>query len=270
MHNDEHICTVLEQVGEFISLDSVMVVGAACRDIHQSSFRNAEPARATGDVDLGLAVEDWGAFLALRSAFSPHSSAWQEVKIGDIAVDLVPFGPLETPPGTVVTDDGIQMNVAGFQEAFDNADLHTLSNGMQIKIPTVPGLAALKLHAWLDRYLKGNYKDAYDLALIMAWYGEPQAERLFDRFLEYREPEEIFPDDQLAAFVLGADVAVELGVEAASILHERFEREPENGIELLAKELTCRGEHSLPKDRRRAQVDSLLDGLNEGIRGMSI
>ncbi len=83
----------------------------------------------------------------------------------------MPFGNIENPPGEVLSRKGHLLNVSGFKEVFEQAELYPLNDAIDIKLPTVPGLTALKLHAWLDRK-ENNIKDASDLALILSWYEE--------------------------------------------------------------------------------------------------
>ena len=42
--------------------EDVMVVGATCRDLLQGALGHDFALRATGDIDLGLAVSNWAAY----------------------------------------------------------------------------------------------------------------------------------------------------------------------------------------------------------------
>lgn len=261
MKADGVLGVVLERVSEYVPISNIMVVGAACRDIHQESFRSMAPSRTTYDIDLALAVERWEELRILRREFPSRSRAWQQIEVDGIAVDIVPFGPVESPPGEVVAGDGVVLNVAGFREVFEHAETHELPSGVKFKLPSVAGLAALKLHAWLDRYLVGKYKDAQDLGLILAWYADADDEWLFNRFFEHKEAHEADVPEVMAAFVLGIEVAEVLGGVEAAALAARFEREPVSGIELFAEKLVSPGEHIVPVEIRSAQVRALLGGL---------
>ena len=143
---DTELCVLFEELDKYVDLDTVMLIGAKCRDIHQLEYRDTLPARTTEDVDLALAVDGWKPFETLSEVFPSNSEDWPKLSVRSLPVDVVPFGAVERPPGTVAAGDGMEMNVSGFQEAFDAREFFSLSNGMKIGIPTVPGFAALKLH----------------------------------------------------------------------------------------------------------------------------
>ncbi|MFZ2511351.1 MAG: hypothetical protein WAW85_09720, partial [Gordonia sp. (in: high G+C Gram-positive bacteria)] len=60
------------------------------------------------------------------------------------------------------------MNVHGFRDAFDNAERLPELPGVRLATPA--GYAVLKLHAWLDRLQRNEYKDGPDLGLVVEWY----------------------------------------------------------------------------------------------------
>ena len=257
---DAELCVLFEELNEHVDLDTVMLIGAKCRDIHQLRYRDTLPARTTEDVDLALAVDGWKPFETLRELFPSKSNAWQKLTIGSLPVDVVPFGAVERPPGTVAPGKGWEMNVAGFQEVFDAREFFPLSNGMKIGIPTVPGFAALKLHAWLDRHPAGAVKDAADLALVLAWY-ESKDEFLWDSFDEVQNNDLLGETDRMAAVVLGHKVGQLLGSSAAESLACRFENESDRDLDKFANCLTVPGEHAIPPRRRRQQVSDLVGAL---------
>lgn len=123
---DAELCVLFEELNEHVDLEAVMLIGAKCRDIHQLRYRDTLPARTTEDVDLALAVDGWKPFETLRELFPSKSNAWQKLTIGSLPVDVVPFGTVERPPGTVASGKGWEMNVAGFQEVFDAREFLSL------------------------------------------------------------------------------------------------------------------------------------------------
>ena len=173
---------------------------------------------------------------------------------------MVPFGVLEKPPGEIASADGHVLNVAGFQEVFDAREFHRLSDGLRIAIPSVAGLAALKLHAWLDRHPQGKFKDANDIALVLAWYEEADS-YLWDCFDEVADQGCIGETDRMAAAILGRQVRLLLGQAAAKELSERFEEETADDLDLFAEKLVADGEHKHPFQRRRLQVSNLIAEL---------
>jgi predicted nucleotidyltransferase len=71
------------------------------------------------------------------------------------------------------------MNVAGYREAFAAAQEVEVSTGFVVRVASLPGLAILKLFAWVDRGAK-DPKDALDLVTLLRSYAEAGNEdRLF-------------------------------------------------------------------------------------------
>ena len=259
MSEDSDVAFVVGELGKHVDPGQIMLVGARCRDIHQRRFQPHPAARTTEDMDFALALHSWDDFAVLRRVFPSKSKVWQRVEIGALPIDLIPFGPIEDPPGEIKSKDGHVLNVAGFREVFDDAHSHSVADGIAVQLPSVPGFTALKLHAWLDRKVHRKYKDASDLALILSWYEESQ--ELWDRFFELQDDAYLGQPDAMAAEVLGFDVARVLGEREARALLGRFSHETADGIELFAEKLVVAGEHEHPLERRAVQVGALLRGL---------
>lgn len=157
----------------------LIVVGASARDIVLHHGYGAKIERATSDVDFGIEVPSWDAFHVLkqsllRSGFKATPKEHRIISPEDIQLDLVPFGPLQDEHANIAwppNGDWV-MNVLGFQEARDNAELIRIQNKPVIDIPvaTPPGMALLKLIAWLDRAADLRPKDAKDLAYLFSTY----------------------------------------------------------------------------------------------------
>src|SRR5438552_3645720 len=82
--------------------------GAVARDLLLFYAHGIRAARATEDVDLALAVADWNDFERLRESllaagsFSPvPKAAYKLLHRRRIEVDLIPFGGVELPDGTI-------------------------------------------------------------------------------------------------------------------------------------------------------------------------
>lgn len=260
--DNSDIAYVVEKLGEFIEPGRIMLVGARCRDIHQQRFRDHPAGRTTRDIDFALALESWDDFRLLKKKFPSPTDAWQQVVINQIPIDLVPFGDVENPPGEVAGDKDHVLKVAGFQQVFQDATDLKLKDNISVKLPSVPGFAGLKLHAWLDRGPQGQYKDATDLALILSWY-EENDEALWDRYpLLPSDDQDYMGDlDAMAAQLLGADIGRVFGKQQASFLFERLVSETRPDVELFIDHLITPPEHTHPWERRKVQVNALIDGL---------
>lgn len=149
-----------------------MVIGAVCRDALHAGLGYTTPLRATGDLDIGLAVGSLAEYEALAARLEPvASTSGIRFLVAGSLVDLVPFGTsVKAPDGVVAPHrhDGT-MSVFGFQDVYDAAATVTLAQG-SVRLPSVSGYALLKLKAWADRSPDGQYKDATDLACAMYWY----------------------------------------------------------------------------------------------------
>lgn len=242
-----------------------MLVGARCRDIYQRKYRDRPASRTTYDIDFALAIENWGDFLTLQKEFPSSPRAWQRISVNGTPVDLVPFGEIENPPGEVSGDEGHVLNVAGFREVFGKAEDLLLADQISVKIPSVPGFAGLKLHAWLDRWRMGQYKDASDLALILSWY-EGDDDKLWDRYLEWGSEDYLGQTDGMAAELLGIEIGQVLGSDESLALLKRFENETDDALERFAEQLVAPPEHAHPLDRRALQVKALIEGLGLSTR----
>ncbi|PPJ28893.1 hypothetical protein C5E45_17350 [Nocardia nova] len=153
--------------------ESIMLIGAHCRDLLHKGFGHTEPLRSTNDVDVAIAVDGEVEYRQIVEALSKSGSTDIRYLIAGIAVDVVPFGEIENPAGTTSLPDRREsFDVFGFQEVFAKSIRLPLPSGSRIALPAPAGYAALKMKAWCDRSPNGEYKDASDIATICTWYQE--------------------------------------------------------------------------------------------------
>lgn len=233
--------------------ENVMIVGAHCRDILRSASGQESGIRTTEDIDFGLALADWSAYDGVTKKLEPVGDTRIRYKVADVPTDLIPFGHLEHPAGTVNPPTrGEPMGVLGFTEVFRASDALPLPSAGTIRIPTIAGYAALKLAAWLDRSAYHKYKDASDIASVLHWYTElPEVNTfLYDT------------DDGVDILVQeGADYPVAaarvLGQHIAGILGSRTTELTRNWpgprADSLYLELTATGAAAWPRSRNAAR-----------------
>ncbi|MDR0243123.1 MAG: nucleotidyl transferase AbiEii/AbiGii toxin family protein [Burkholderia sp.] len=187
---------LLQAVGTVCArLDAPFVVaGATARDILMWHVHGIRPVRATRDVDVAVCAVSWpfhaqlvDALVATRQ-FTRAPKQQQKLLFDSgthgfrTELDLVPFGPLETPPGEIAWPPGGEfvLNVLGFQEAVDTALAVSISADTVVPVASLPALALLKLLAWQDRRARQN-SDAYDLLFLLRHYHDAgNRERLWD------------------------------------------------------------------------------------------
>ncbi|XVU26552.1 hypothetical protein ACQPZJ_05725 [Actinoplanes sp. CA-054009] len=245
----------------------VMLVGAHCRDILQSAFGHDFLLRATADIDLGLAVANWAAYEELVTRLPSAGNTGIRFQIGPMTADLMPFGPVENPSGTVTpATRGESISVWGFAEVFAAAHPLELPTGGTIRIPAAAGYAALKLAAWLDRSAYGEYKDAADIATVVYWYMRSPAvetsiyETAHGQDLLVREG---LDEAAAAARILGENVAALIGQER---LFELTERWPSASEDLLVHHMTVTNapDWAGSPTRRQMLLRAMMRGLGVG------
>lgn len=146
-----------------------MVVGATARDILSEAIVGSPPGRATADVDVAVAVPSWEAFESLTAGLTRVGRSRHRFLVSGVQVDVVPFGDVETADRRIDWGDGIRMSALGLSEAYARAEPVQLPGETEVLVPTVGGLAVLKLSAWSDRRLETS-RDAVDLQTIIGWY----------------------------------------------------------------------------------------------------
>jgi predicted nucleotidyltransferase len=196
----------------------VFVGGAMARDIMLTHVHGQAVRRATRDVDIGLYIDSWERFAALKDrlaatgaffAVQGKSHRMHYLRPGGIPLDLIPFGGVAGEDQTITWPPGhdVVLNVAGFREGLDGADLVDLGAGLAMHVCTLPSLSVLKLLAWRDRG-RDNNKDATDfLALAQAYATAGNMDRLYDEEAGLLEMAGHDPDLAGAA-LLGKDAAM--------------------------------------------------------------
>lgn len=219
----------------------------------------------TKDLDLAISVESWDTFSAIADAFPRIGDTGIRFLIASIKVDVLPFGDVEDPPGTAqppTREDA--MSVWAFAEIFTRSLPLRVPRVGTVRIPSIPGFAASKLAAWLDRSEWNETKDAADIALVLHWNAESSG--VADRLYEGDGAEILIAESVdvplAAAHLLGVDIATVIGPDRTSELLARWPG-PEN---LLARDLVVRdGPGGPPSLARRSDlVAALTRGLRAG------
>jgi predicted nucleotidyltransferase len=261
----DRVTTELMAKSERLRSGEVMLVGAHCRDILQSAFGFGFPLRVTSDIDLGLAVANWAAYDELVTKLRPAGNTGIRFQVGQTIADLMPFGSVEDPPGTVAPATRREpISVWGFAEVFAAALELRLPNAGTIRMPTAAGYAALKLAAWLDRSAFGEYKDASDIATVVYWYSRSPA--VATRVYETVQGQELLVEEGLddsatAARLLGVDIADLIGAERLSEIVERWPGSPRG---LLIHHMNVTNAADWPDSPERREV--LLRAVERGLR----
>jgi predicted nucleotidyltransferase len=126
----------------------------------------------------------------------------------------VPFGPLETPPGSIRWPDRSVMSTVGLSVLARHCEEHDLWDGLRLMVASLPALAGLKLIAYGDRRpaVLRDIRDLYHLARTHPWErgGEPTLDG--DAQTALRDGVVDFGD--LGAYTLGQEVAAAFDLAA--------------------------------------------------------
>lgn len=174
------VCQAVSAVADTLGFP-FYIVGATARDIILHKAYGIEPLRATRDIDFGIKVSTMREFARLKKAlvdtghFQESRAAQRLIFSNDLPVDIVPFGDVATEEDRIVwlpPNDDIELNILGFEEAFEHALLVRLSTNplVDVKVASPAGWALLKIVSWHDRPFPERQKDATDLALILSNY----------------------------------------------------------------------------------------------------
>lgn len=156
-----------------------VVVGATARDLVLHYGHGAPVQRATRDLDFAIEVPTWAAYDALKDrlcerGFKPDKPLHRLLGPEDTVMDIIPFGPVENTQASIAWPPRgeVVMSVLGFQDAYEAAEWVRIQNEPEIDVPvaTPPGMALLKLIAWMDRGRGKRQKDALDIAYLLSTY----------------------------------------------------------------------------------------------------
>jgi predicted nucleotidyltransferase len=220
--------TVVEELLELGDLEpaNLMIVGASCRDILHAGLGHEFGLRATTDVDVAIALPAWAPFERLTQQLQPAGDNGIRYLVRTVKVDLLPFGEVEDPVGTVTpARREAEMNVFAFSEVFDGSLRLPLGPGFEVRIPDIPGYCALKMSAWANRCLGYDFRDGADIAAALYWYAE--ADAVGSRLYDTDEGRAILVATDLdrllaSAELLGRDVAAKIGPERTGELEDRW------------------------------------------------
>ena len=150
------------------------VIGALARDLLLEVVHRVEVGRATRDVDVAIALGGWEAYRAIvqtlisEYGFERGDEAQRLSHPNRDSLDLVPFGDLENPPGSLEWPEVAPrvMSTLGLQEALAAATNIWLDGDLPVKVASLEGQALLKLLAWGDRPHEREH-DAKDFCLLL-------------------------------------------------------------------------------------------------------
>lgn len=209
------------------------VIGATARDI-LGLMLNAQSTRRTADLDITIALNNWGEFDSIADSLVDHgfrhdSYIHQRFYYGhgdtEFVLDVVPYGKIAGPNAKYnwPNDEEYLMSVQGFDAAMDSCEEINLEDMFSFKIPSVPSLFVLKLIAWSDRKPKGVYKDAEDMDFLMRSYYLPNATE--ERFIPVYDQLPEFEDLFAGAIMIAMDICAIFPMDDLDYIHHIISEE---------------------------------------------
>ena len=262
--------TLVTRVSEDLQIPS-FIVGATARDIILEYVYQAGIKRATDDIDFGVAVENWEQYKKLKSALiatgkfradsKMEQRLWQGRGIDEMKIDLVPYGGIESPVGTVTfPPTEFEMNTKGFAEAYQNSLKLKINDNVPICIVSLPGLVMLKFVAYDDRPFE-RQTDLQDIWYVMKNYLDAGNE---DRLYEDSNllADENFDFRTVGARLLGRDVTKLLNDQTEKIILKHLSEDENSGLIRISEIVNYR------ENRLAENLNEVIEIFQEFRRGI--
>lgn len=251
-----------------------VVVGAAARDLLLYHVFGEPTTRATRDVDVTVLVEDWMAFDALKDRlvatglFARVPGSPQRLLYGatNVPLDLVPFGGVEAPLGTIAwpPEREVLMSVVGFREAARSAVQVAITDDLTVPVVALAALSLLKVTAWLDRRHETD-RDAVDLLVLLRRYAAAGNEdRLYDTEVDLLASCGFDPE-LAGARLLGRDAAQLCGPEVTRSVLERMSAALRRDLEDQVLRQAVLLDETIAQERTRKLLDGFWSDLTAAV-----
>ena len=247
------------------------VIGATARDIIMEHFYKIKAPRMTKDIDVAVCVANWEEYKALTDALLATGKFFRGAKkhsydFEGMVIDIIPFGDISGRDNRISwpPEHETIMSTVGFIDAFINSIIFRLNNEpvLDIKLPTLPGLAIMKLLAWNEAY-PDRRKDAEDLLFFMRKYQYAGIEdRLYGQETRLLEEEE-FDNERAGIRLLGRDMARISNADTAKVVSEILVLETGADTRYkLASQMASPVDHA---DVIMIMLEKLKQGFGEGL-----
>lgn len=204
------------------------VIGATARDIITQQLIDTESRRRTKDLDIAIAIPDWGAFEQVKQnliadGFEKSSDMQQRFFYKEYELDIVPYGVVAKEDDNIYwpPEEIVAMSVKGFDEVLSDAITVSIDDEFKVRIASLHGLFLLKFNAWLDRNAKTS-KDAEDMAFILSNYFTANLDReIHQEVYDWENFDELI----VGGYWLAHDLAALLNVKQLNYYKEAIKGE---------------------------------------------
>ena len=244
------------------------VIGATARDIVIQQLLDTESKRRTRDLDIAIAIPDWGTFEQVKQSliadgFEKSSDMQQRFYYGEYELDIVPYGVVAKEDDKIYwpPEEEIAMSVKGFDEVLSEAITVSIDDDFKVKIASLHGLFLLKFNAWLDRNTKTS-KDAEDMSFIFSNYFLANLEReIHQEVYDW----ENFDDYIVGGYWLAYDIVALLNKEQLCYYKEIIEGELAKEEESRLINQMIENSYGLKYETIRDTWQAIVDVFQKGI-----
>lgn len=247
------------------------LVGATARDFILSYGFDIELKRATRDIDIAVNVEDWDDFNNLKADLLKNDNIESTKNIYRLLfkniypIDIVPFGNIANSSHKISwpPENEVEFNTLGFKDVSKKTIEVKIRGNPELIIDVVdlPSLALLKIISFSDRSLRGEFRDAEDLAYLFDNYiYADNQDRLFDEHFEILDGE----DYEIAAVrLLGKDLSEIVEQKTKSSLIKILEKEIKSDVSQLITRMVSSLDDGTEYQKRMKQLKAVKRGLLE-------
>jgi len=245
------------------------LIGAGAIRLTAELHWGLRPARMTKDWDFVVRVETWAQFYSLTDrliragggfakAAEPHRFLHQ----AGGTLDVVPYGELENPKGTIQWGDDCSMETSGLH-VLDQQYEEQLIEGEALRVASLPALVGLKLLAYAARR-PGIIRDIQDVLEVLQMsersmdeehVGQEAIERLQAGDVSYSE---------ICSYLIGKEVGSIFADEQCQIMLALLDgvKEPVDRIlvDALGQAAFCREPGDSAEETLRAVCLGIRDG----------
>jgi predicted nucleotidyltransferase len=263
-----------EDLALFVDLDRAAdgaglrpcLIGAGAIQLGGAQRWNVRLARRTRDWDFAVRVESREEYEELAKRLTSDAGGFERAPephrfehAGGGILDVVPYGGLERPRGTVDWGSGVSMSTEGFAVLDDQFEtVH--ADSLELRSASLPALVGLKLLAYRDRR-PGITRDIADVHEISKEVEHTVShDRIQEHGMERLRSEDV-GFGEIGAYLLGRDVG---GVFEAADSEKMVQLLAEAEREDTAIAREAAGASATPREEVARRLRALRLGIVDG------